>query len=92
MVQLHSQSIEIRRAGEDDAASVRELTRSAYAKWVPLIGREPIPMTADHDRAVREHMVDLLFIDAELAALIETVSRADYLLIENAVLPAFQGR
>jgi GNAT superfamily N-acetyltransferase len=93
MVQLYSQSIEIRRAGQDDAAAVRELTRSAYAKWVPLIGREPIPMTADYDRAVREHMIDLLFIDAELAALIETVSRADYLLIENvAVLPAFQGR
>ena len=69
------------------------LTCSAYAKWVPLIGREPTPMTADYDRAVREHMIDLLYVDAELAALIETVNRADHLLIENvAVSPAFQGR
>jgi ribosomal protein S18 acetylase RimI-like enzyme len=50
-------------------------------------------MTADYDRAVREHMIDLLFVDAELAALIETLTRADHLLIENvAVSPAFQGR
>ena len=56
--------MQIRRAGEADAAAVRELTRSAYAKWVPLIGREPMPMTADYERAVREHMVDLLCVDA----------------------------
>jgi ribosomal protein S18 acetylase RimI-like enzyme len=93
MVQLPSERMAIRRAGPADAAAIRELTRSAYAKWVPLIRREPIPMTADYDRAVREHMIDLLFIDAELVALIETVTRADHLLIENvAVAPAFQGR
>jgi ribosomal protein S18 acetylase RimI-like enzyme len=83
----------IRRAGPADAADVRDLTRSAYAKWVPLIGREPLPMTADYDRAVREHMIDLLFAGARLVALIETVNHADHLLIENvAVAPPFQGR
>ena len=83
----------IRRAGPADAAGIRELTRSAYAKWVPLIGREPTPMTADYDRLVRDHMIDLLFVDTERVALIETVTRADHLLIENvAVAPAFQGR
>jgi ribosomal protein S18 acetylase RimI-like enzyme len=93
MVQLPSQSMQIRRAGPADAEAVRELTRSAYAKWVPLIEREPTPMTADYDRAVREHMIDLLFIGAELTALIETASKADHLLIENvAVAPAFRGR
>jgi ribosomal protein S18 acetylase RimI-like enzyme len=93
MIQLSSPSMEIRRARQDVAAAIRELTRSAYAKWVPLIGREPTPMTADYDRAVREHVIDLLLVDAELTALIETVSRADHLLIENvAVAPAFQGR
>jgi ribosomal protein S18 acetylase RimI-like enzyme len=93
MIQLPSQAIQIRRAGQGDAAAVRELTRSAYAKWVPLIGREPTPMTADYDQAVREHMIDLLFVDAELTALIETARKVDHLLIANvAVLPAFQGR
>ena len=84
---------QIRRAGPADAADVRELTRSAYAKWVPLIGREPVPMVADYERAVREHMIDLLFVGAGLVALIETVNKADHLLIENlAVAPPFQGR
>ena len=84
---------QIRRACQVDAADIRELTRSAYAKWIPVIGREPVPMVADYDRAVREHMIDLLFVGAELVALIETVNRADHLLIENvAVAPSFQGR
>ena len=43
----------IRRAGPSDALAVRELTRQAYAKWVPVIGREPTPMTADYERIVR---------------------------------------
>ena len=47
----------VRRAGPADAAAVRELTRAAYAKWVPVIGREPRPMTADYDMAVRDHLV-----------------------------------
>ena len=37
----------LRRAVADDAAAVRVLTREAYAKWVPVIGREPLPMRAD---------------------------------------------
>jgi ribosomal protein S18 acetylase RimI-like enzyme len=93
MAQTPPEGTHIRRALSADAAAVRDLTRSAYAKWVPLIGREPVPMAADHDRAVREHMVDLLFIGAELVALIETVRGANHLLIENvAVSPPFQGR
>jgi GNAT superfamily N-acetyltransferase len=85
--------MQIRRAGPADAADVRELTRSAYAKWVPLIGREPVPMVADYERAVREHMIDLLFVGAGLVAVIETVNKTDHLLIENlAVAPPFQGR
>ncbi len=90
---FHCNDMQIRRAGQADAVAVLALTRSAYAKWVPLIGREPTPMTADYERAVREHMIDLLFVDAGLVALIETVNNTDHLLIENvAVAPPFQGR
>lgn len=42
-----------RRAGEDDAEIVRTLTHAAYAKWVPVIGRNPKPMNADCEHAVR---------------------------------------
>jgi ribosomal protein S18 acetylase RimI-like enzyme len=84
---------ELRRAVASDAPAIRALTREAYAKWVPLIGREPKPMTADYAEAVRRHRIDLLHLDGVLAALIETIAEADHLLIENvAVAPAFQGR
>lgn len=84
---------EIRQAVATDVAVIRELTRAAYAKWVPLIGREPKPMTADYDEAVRNHRFDLLYVGGTLAALIETIRETDHLLVENvAVSPAFQGR
>ena len=83
----------LRRAAPADAAAVRALTRAAYAKWVGLIGREPRPMTADYEAAVRDHLVDLLIQDAEPVALIEMRLEADHLLIINvAVLPSCQGR
>jgi ribosomal protein S18 acetylase RimI-like enzyme len=83
----------LRRAAAEDVAAVRALTRQAYAKWVPLIGREPRPMQADYDRAVREHRIDLALLGDALAGLIETIARPDHLLIENvAVAPACQGR
>jgi GNAT superfamily N-acetyltransferase len=87
------QTAQLRRATGADVASVRALTRSAYAKWVPLIGREPMPMTADHDRAVRDHIVDLWEEGGQLLALIELVPASDHLLIENiAVRPDQQGK
>ncbi|MBW8727750.1 MAG: GNAT family N-acetyltransferase [Inquilinus limosus] len=83
----------IRRATADDAAAVRTLTRAAYAKWVPVIGREPKPMTADYDQAVREHRIDLLLEGDDLVALIEIIDRGDHLLIKNlAVAPEAQRR
>jgi ribosomal protein S18 acetylase RimI-like enzyme len=88
-----SEAGELRRAVASDAPAIRALTREAYAKWVPLIGREPKPMTADYAEAVRRHRIDLLHLGGVLAALIETIAEADHLLIENvAVSPAFQGR
>jgi ribosomal protein S18 acetylase RimI-like enzyme len=82
----------LRRATPADAASVRDLTRAAYARWVPLLGREPLPMTADYDAAVRDHIVDMLHLDGKLAALIEMSPEAGHLLVVNvAVSPAYQG-
>jgi len=86
-------SVSMRRAQAEDAPAVRDLTRAAYAKWVPVIGREPKPMAADYESAVRAHVIDLLHADGELAALIEMIRAPDHLLIENvAVAPSFQGR
>lgn len=76
-----------------DAEAVTALTRSAYAKWVAVTGREPLPMKADYSAVIRDHRVDLLFMGPDLAALIVTIQRDDDLLIENvAVAPSFQKR
>lgn len=85
--------IRITPAQPRDAAAVRELSRAAYAKWVPVIGREPLPMAANYEVAVRNHRIELLHLDGALAALIEMIPQPGHLLIENvAVAPAFQGR
>jgi rhodanese-related sulfurtransferase/ribosomal protein S18 acetylase RimI-like enzyme len=84
---------ELRTATAQDTIAIRELVRTAYAKWIPLIGREPLPMLADYERAVREHQIDLLCIGDSIVGLIETVLRPDHLWIENvAVRPDCQRR
>ena len=86
MSELH-----FRHAGENDAETVRALTHAAYAKWVPVIGRRPKPMNADYDHAVRAHLIELAYLDGELAGLIELIPAADHLLLENlAVAPQHQ--
>ena len=85
--------ITLRRAVPGDADTIRALTRDAYARWVPVLGREPAPMVADYERAVRVNRIDLAEAAAGPVGLIETVVEADALLIENvAVLPASQRR
>ena len=85
--------VSLRTANEADVGAIQDLTRKAYAKWVELTGREPLPMRADYADAIKKHRFDLLFCGSRLAALIETVPADNFLLIENvAVLPAFQGR
>jgi GNAT superfamily N-acetyltransferase len=72
---------------------LRSLVRTAYAKWVPLIGREPKPMTADYDKAVRDHLVFVVEAPGGLDAAIELIPAPDHLLVENvAVAPKAQGR
>jgi hypothetical protein len=77
------QALQLRRATAADATNIHALTRAAYAKWVPLIGREPIPMTADYDRAVVDHIIDLWEQNGELLALIEIVRGSDHLFREH---------
>ena len=72
---------------------MRALVRATYTRWMPVVGREPKPMTADYAAAVRDHRIDLFEVDGALVALIEMVPAADHLLVENvAVATAVQGR
>lgn len=90
---MSGEAVIVRRATPADAGAIRELTRAAYAKWVPVIGREPLPMTVDYGWAVSAHRFDLLEAGGALAALIETLPQDGWLLIENvAVRLDVQGR
>ena len=87
------ESVAVRRGAPADVEVIRALVEAAYTKWIPVIGRLPIPMRADYAQAVLENRFDLLLAGPELAGLIETKAEADHLLVVNvAVDPAFQGR
>jgi len=87
------QHLTFRRATPADAPLVREITRAAYAKWVPVVGREPKPMTADYDHAVAHHIIELVEADGLPVALLEVIPTETYLLIENvAVLPTWHDK
>ena len=86
-------SIRFRPAERADAAKIRDIVRAAYAKWVPVIGREPLPMRADYDKAVAEHPFDVVVEDGRVVGMIETMLEDDHLWIENVcVAPQAQGR
>jgi len=86
-------SIRFRPAEPADAAAIRDIVRSAYGKWVPVIGREPLPMRADYDKAVAEHPFDLAVEGDRIVGMLETMLEDDHLWIENVcVAPQAQGR
>lgn len=87
-------SPEPRRATPDDAPAVAALVEAAYAHYIPLLGRTPLPMETDHALAIRDHDVWVLEdADGSPVAVIDLVPRADHLWIDNvAVHPDAQGR
>ncbi|TPK92680.1 GNAT family N-acetyltransferase [Mesorhizobium sp. B2-4-12] len=90
---MTNKSIRFRPAEPADAAAIRDIVRAAYAKWVPVIGREPLPMRADYVEAVREHPFDLAVEEDRIVGMIETMLADDHLWIENVcVWPQAQGR
>lgn len=85
--------LEFRPARTEDADAIRDVVRAAYARWVPVIGREPLPMKADYQKAVSEHRIDLVCSAGSITGLIEMMLREDHLWIENvAVSPEQQGK
>ena len=83
----------LRRAGPSDAPAIAALVNAAYSKWVPILGRKPMPMLVDYGRAVIDHRIDVIEAAGSLMALVETFAAPDHLFIENiAVAPAHQGQ
>ena len=83
----------VRPARPSDAAALTAVAAEAYRPYVPRIGREPAPMTADYAQAVRSGLTWVAEADGDIVGLLVLVARPDHLLLENvAVLPSAQRR
>ena len=84
--------LELRPAEPHEAAAIAGIVRAAYARWVPAIGREPLPMRVDYAKALQEHRFDVVVDGQTIVGVIETMQRDDHIWIENvAVAPEAQG-
>lgn len=88
-----SQSQMIRRAHAADVAFLESCTANAYSKWIPVLGREPEPMTVNYAEMVQTGHVWVLEDDKERVALLVLKYEANHLLIFSiAVDPKYQRR
>ena len=85
--------MQIREASPQDAEVVAEITDAAYRIYVPLLGRKPQPMTADHRQMILEHDVWLLEEEGHALGVLELVHEPGCLLIYSvAIRPGHQRR
>ena len=83
----------VRPAVPADVADVERLTRAAYRVYVPAIGREPAPMSADHAALVDAGEVRVAEVGGRVAGALVTRPHGGALLLESvAVDPSLQGR
>ena len=83
----------IRKAVEEDAATLKGITDAAYARYVPQLGRKPQPMTADHRKLIVENDAWLILCDDQPAGLLELVREPDCMLIYSvAIRPEYQSQ
>jgi N-acetylglutamate synthase-like GNAT family acetyltransferase len=78
--------IQPRRATLEDASEVRELVNRAFVKYIPLIGRKPLPMVADHADLIVNHDVWVLEEASEIIAVLEMVANTDDLHIDTVAV------
>lgn len=84
--------VDVRPAVTADIPAMTALVTAAYRLYVPRIGREPAPMTADYAAIVAAGSAWVAEVDGRVAGLIVLVPESDHLLLENvAVDPAMQG-
>src|SRR4051812_46433136 len=71
---------------------MRALARSAYARYLERIGREPAPMTADYESIASSGRALLARRGAAVIGMLVTSLEESALLVENlAVLPEARG-
>ncbi|MFN3581324.1 MAG: GNAT family N-acetyltransferase [Pseudomonas sp.] len=86
-------AITIRPALETDLADIQSCARSAYAKYVERMNREPAPMHADFASQIAQGYVAVAACEEHLAGYVVFYYEGDHAHLENvAVSPEYQGR
>ena len=86
-------AITIRKAKAADVPMIGNCARSAYARYVAAIGREPAPMVADFAAQVAAGDVDVAERDGEIVGFIVFFARDGTMFLENvAVHPGAAGQ
>ena len=81
--------LDIRLADYSDASWLSDCTREAYAVYIPVLGREPMPMTIDYKKAIDEYEVWIAESHKERVGLLMLEIHTDHTVIYSvAVQPA----
>ena len=76
-----------------DTPAIRTVVDAAYSKWIPLIGRKPMPMEADYEALVAGGNVWVMTDGAAVVGVLVLVGEQDHFLLENVcVAPERQGQ
>jgi N-acetylglutamate synthase-like GNAT family acetyltransferase len=85
--------VTIRRARPEEAPALHALVERAYGRWVPVVGRRPMPMDDDYEARVAAGEAWVLEEAGALHGVLVLEEHADHLLLDNvAVEPARAGR
>jgi ribosomal protein S18 acetylase RimI-like enzyme len=82
----------IRRATEGDVAQIVAIARAAYIKYVPRLGREPLPMLADYPAEIAAGHVVVFETAGTVGGYLISWPQLEAYFIDNiAVDPVHQG-
>jgi GNAT superfamily N-acetyltransferase len=85
--------VTIRPAAPAEAPLLAAIVEAAYAPWVPIIGRRPMPMEDDYAARIAAGEAWVLEAAGQVQALVVIERHADHLLLDNiAVDPRHQGQ
>jgi GNAT superfamily N-acetyltransferase len=84
--------VTVRLAAPGEAGTLRAIAREAYQRYVPRIGREPAPMSADYGAAIRDRQAWVAVGQGQVIGFVALIAQPDHLLLQNlAVRPSWQG-
>jgi ribosomal protein S18 acetylase RimI-like enzyme len=82
----------IRPARQEDREGIEACVNTAYAKYIPRMGKKPAPMLADYAELIARSIVHVVGEPAAIRGVVVCFPVQDHFFLENvAVDPAYQG-